>query len=221
MAFINKPVAGLFYENRFLIKELNYQAGAFVLPTKSGVFGVSLSYYGNKFYSEGKTGLAYAKSFGQRFSAGIQLDYLFTHLAENYGTRHSFTFEIGLFGKLTKNLSIAAHVFNPLNIKLADYNNERIPAVIRLGIMYSFSESLLVVLEAQEIISRKPSVNAGIEYRLLKKAFFRLGLMASDYFQLSFGFGLDIKNLSIDIATSYHPVLGISPKASIAFKFGN
>jgi len=219
MAFLNKPAAGLYYENKFLIKELNVQAGAVVLPTKSGVFGLSLSYYGNKLYCEGKTGLAYAKNFGHRFSAGIQLDYLFTRIAENYGTRHSFTFEIGLLGKITKNLTLAAHVFNPINVRLADYNNERIPAIIRLGVLYSFSDNLLVALEAEESISLKPGINAGIEYRLLKKAFFRIGLSASDHIQYSFGLGLDVKNISIDIAAAYHPVLGISPKASLGFIF--
>jgi hypothetical protein len=219
MAFLNKPAAGLYFENKFLVKELNLQAGAAVLPTKSGVFGLSLSYYGNKLYSEGKTGLAYAKNFGQRFSAGIQLDYLFTRIAENYGTRHSFTFEIGLLGRITKNLTLAAHVFNPIIIKLADYNNERIPAIIRLGILYNFSENLLVTMEAEEKISLKPGVNAGIEYRLLKKAFIRIGLSASDHMLYSFGFGLEVKNMNMDIAAAYHPVLGISPKASLVFTF--
>jgi len=219
MAFIGKPAAGFYYGNKFLIKELNRQAGAVVYPTRSGVFGLSLSYYGNRLYCEGKTGLAYAKSFGQRFSAGIQLDYLFTRVAENYGTRHTFTFEIGLLGKITKNLTLAAHVFNPVNAKLSAYNNERIPAIIRLGILYRFSDDLLVTLEASEKISDKPEAHAGMEYRLLKKAFFRLGLSVSDHIQYSFGFGLDVKNVSIDIAAVYHPVLGISPEASLGFIF--
>ena len=37
---------GLYYENRFMVKELGLRCGAFVLPTKSGVFGLNYNYFG-------------------------------------------------------------------------------------------------------------------------------------------------------------------------------
>lgn len=221
MAFIGKPAFGADAENRFLIRELNRYAIAAILPTRAGVFGISASFYGNKLYSEGKTGLSYARSFGKRISAGVQLDYLFVHLAESYGTKHLFTCELGLLGKVTRNLTLATHIFNPLNVKLSAYNNERIPAKIRFGLQYHFFDGLFASVEVEEKFSERPSFHAGVEYRLLKWSFLRTGVSISDYAVCSLGVGLMLKWLAVDMAASYHPVLGISQKLSVTFYLKN
>lgn len=221
MAFIGKPAFGADAENSFLIRELNRYTIAAVLPTRAGVLGISASFYGNKFYSEGKTGLSYAKSFGKRISAGVQLDYLFVHLAESYGTKHLFTCEVGLLGKVTRKLILATHVFNPLNAKLSAFNGERIPAMIRFGLQYHFFDGLLASVEVEEKFSYRPSLRAGVEYRLLKWSFFRAGVAIGDYAVCSLGVGLLMKWFALDMAASYHPVLGISQKLSVTLYLKN
>src|SRR5215210_5975215 len=69
--------AGITNELRFMVPELSVRGLAIAIPVKkSGVFGLSISYFGYSVYNEKKIGLAYARAFGEKFSAGIQIDYL-------------------------------------------------------------------------------------------------------------------------------------------------
>ncbi len=207
---------GFYYNNPFFLKELSLKTAAFVLPTKSGVFGVNLNYFGYKLYNESKLGLAYAKSFGKMFSTGIQLDYVSTHIGENYGSKNVLTFEVGIRSQLNKNLCIAAHIFNPIRAKIADYNDERVETIIKLGVLYSFSDKLLVTVETDKYIDYKPVLKAGVEYSILKKTYLRMGISTNPSIY-TFGFGLNFKRLKIDFATTIHQVLGSSPQISLVY----
>ncbi|MBI9036916.1 MAG: hypothetical protein JEY97_02175 [Bacteroidales bacterium] len=215
---INNISAGFYFENRFLIKDLGICFGAFVLPTKSGVFGLSVKYFGNKLYNETKAGLAYSRSFGEHFSAGIQLDYFSTNIGENYGSKNLISFEAGIITKINEQLNIAAHVFNPIRIMFNDYNNERIPTILKFGLSYKFSDKLQTMLETEKDIDKKAIFKAGIEYRIIEKIYVRGGI-TSDPTLYTFGFGINFKKLKIDFASSMHQTLGYSPQISIVYTF--
>lgn len=218
LAGFTNMAAGIYFENRYLMKELSRKAGAFVLPSRSGVFGLSYENFGSTLYNESKIGLAFARSFGSNFSAGIQLDYLNTHLSENYGNHDAFTFEAGIQARVNKNLVIGAHVFNPLNVKLSSETGERIPAIIRVGAGYNFSEALLLTGEIEKNIDLKTRIKSGVEYKVVKQAFIRAGITTNPT-TYSFGFGLDLKKLKVDLASTVHQVLGYSPQLSISYYF--
>ena len=217
LANLKSISAGFYYENRYSLKELSMKSGAFILPTKSGVFGLSMNYFGYKNYNEQKIGLAYAKSFGERFSAGLQMDYLSTHIGEEYGNKRTFTFELGVIAELTENLCLGAHIFNPARVKLNDYNNERIPTIAKLGLSYKFSEKLLLSIETEKDINFEPEFKGGIEYKIIKEIYIRTGISTNPVLN-TFGFGIEIKRLKIDFASSLHPVLGYSPQISMVYK---
>jgi len=218
LAGFTNTAAGIYFENRFMVKELSRKVAAFVVPSRSGVFGVSYENFGSTLYNESKIGLAFARSFGGNFSGGIQLDYLNTHLSENYGNHAAITFEAGLMAHLNKNLVIGAHVFNPLNVKISGETGESIPAIIRLGAGYNFSESLLLTGEIEKNIDLKTRIKSGIEYHVVKQAFIRGGI-TSNPTTYTFGFGLDMKKLKVDFASSVHQVLGYSPQISVSYYF--
>ncbi len=208
--------AGLYYENRFGLKNLGLKAGAIAVPTKSGVFGLSITHFGYSQYNESKIGLAYAKAFGTKFSAGVQLDYLSTHIAENYGNSSALAAEIGLRYQINKNLCIGAHIFNPTRAKVADYNNEHAPTIARLGLSYAFSEKLILAAESEKDIDYDPVFKAGIEYRPIKQLYFRTGISTNPVLN-AFGFGLEFKSFNLDFSASYHQALGFTPQVSLIF----
>ena len=208
--------AGFYYENKFFLKELSFNSCALVLPTKSGVFGFSTNYFGYNKYNESKFGLAYAKQLGKKISVGIQIDYLYTHIAENYGNKGIATFEIGFLSNLTNEFSIGAHIFNPISAKLNDYGNERIPTVFKLGLSYNFNKKVLVCTEVEKDFNFKPLFKAGLEYHIVKEIYIRAGISTNPTL-FTFGFGLEFKNLKLDLASSMHPVLGYSPQISLIY----
>ena len=218
LAGFTNIAAGIYFENRYLMKELSQKSLAFVLPSRSGVFGVSYNNFGSTLYNETKIGLAFARSFGSNFSAGLQLDYLNKRLGENYGNHVAFTFEVGIQARVNKSLVIGAHVFNPLNVKLSSETDERIPAIIRLGAGYNFSKVLLLTGEIEKNIDLKTRIKSGIEYQVVKQAFIRAGITTNPM-TYTFGFGLDLKKLKVDFASTVHQVLGYSPQISISYYF--
>lgn len=219
LAGLENMAASVHYENRFMVKQLSMQGAAFALPTKSGVFGVSFSRFGYSQYNESKYGLAFAKAFGENFYAGVQLNYLNTHIGEGYGNKGAFTAELGIRATLAKGFHLGFHAYNVTRSKMADYNNERIPTILRLGLQYDFSERVFLAAEVEKDIDHKPIFKAGAEYHFVKAFYLRAGVATNPYLN-TFGLGLEIaEKLRLDVATSIHPVLGISPQGSLSYTF--
>ncbi len=220
-ALVGMEQAGVavYYENRFLLSSLNLQGATAVLPTpKVGVFGLTYSRFGNALYNQSRYGLAYGKKLFKFLSVGLQLSYLNTHLAEDYGDRHSFIAEIGLLSQVTDKLRIGFHAFNLTRTVLAEATDERVPMNFRLGLQYDFSEKVRVAIEAEKDLELAPVFKGGVEYRPADIFLIRVGV-GSQPFHADLGLGLKLKNFHFDIAGSVHPVLGFSPKASLAYRF--
>jgi hypothetical protein len=218
MAYYKKIAAGVYYENRFLTKETGLKCLAVVVPIKkAGVIGLNLSNFGYSLYNESKIGLAYAMAFGDHISAGLQLDYIYTHIGDNYGNKGLLTFEVGLRAKIIKELVLAVHVFNPANLKLVPGESERIPLIYKVGLSYSFKDKALIAAEVEKDMNFKPVFKVGAEYKVAKPVFLRIGI-ATNPMLYSFGAGFEFYHFKLDISASRHPQLGFSPQASLTWE---
>jgi hypothetical protein len=218
MAFFSHPAAGVYYENRFLIKELGYQCGAFIQPTKHGSFGGNVVYNGDRNMNQLQAGIAYARKYGDRFSAGLQVDFLRSFIAENYGSRIMITFEAGILTQITRDLLFGVHIFNPVSAKISSYNDERIPSVINAGLNYTFSDKFSFMAEAVKSSFLPLDIRTGAEYKFIKGTYVRAGVTTNP-FRYTFGCGIVVQSLTIDFSTSVHQVLGFSPQISLQYQF--
>lgn len=220
-AFTRKITVGAYFENRYLLKELSYRGLGVIIPTtEKDAFGLNVQQFGYSQYMESKVGLSYSKKFSESFAAGLQFDYLNTKVGEGIGSKNLFTFEIGLYSKLNKQLSLGFTAFNPARTKFSDYNdyNEYVPIVLKLGARYDFSDNLFVISEIEKDILNDPILRLGIDYKLSEMFFVRGGI-STGVVAYSFGMGMHVKNFSFDIATSVHQVLGASPQVSLQYTF--
>jgi hypothetical protein len=211
-------VAGVYFENRYLAREMSFGAAGFSLPAVDGVIGLSVAYFGYSLYNESKVGLAYARSFGDRLSIGVQLNYLYTFIGEGYGSAGNLAAEAGMIYELLPNLQVGAHVFNPTRARISGYSDERIPTVLRFGAAYHFSERVLLSIETEKDLEREPVFRAGLEYGITEQIFLRAGLGTKPTTN-AFGLGINLGGLRIDLSTSFHHILGYSPQASIRYEF--
>jgi hypothetical protein len=218
MAFYGKTSAGIYFENRYLIKELGIQTGAFSLKTKYGMLGATIAYSGDANYNTTQAGLSYALKFGSRFAAGIRLDYIGTKLGEEYGKRSNVTFDAGIMVKITDQFTFGAHTFNPMHVKLSEYNNESIPTILNAGFGFTFSDKLLLTAEAYKNSEFPMELRTGAEYKLGNVAFARIGL-GTNPARYTFGFGIVMKNFTFDLSSSVHSQLGYSPQVSMQYSF--
>ena len=87
---------------------------------------------------------------------------------------------------------------------------------MRLGTVYSFSDRVLVSVEAEKDADYKPVIRGGLEYRPLPGFYLRAGA-ASNPGLIAFGFGIVMKKLRLDIASSFHSQLGFSPSVGLQY----
>ncbi|MCU0433212.1 MAG: hypothetical protein MUC87_07160 [Bacteroidia bacterium] len=217
LGFIQKFQAGAFYESRFLVPGLGQSAVAAALPVKAGVFGLNMSSLSlQNLYMANKVGLGFAKTFGPKISAAVQLNWVYTRFGNNYGAASSAVADVGFISEPVKNLTFGIHIFNITRSKLGGDSDENIPTVMRVGGAYKFSEKLLVTLEAEKDIDFKPVIRGGIEYRPADVLYLRAGV-ASNPGLSAFGFGLMLQKMRLDVATTFHPQLGFSPSVGLQY----
>ena len=220
LAWLENICAGASYDNRFTLANMSTKSFVFALPVKAGTFALSGDVFGYSQYNEKKAGIAFAKKLGEKFSAGVQLDYLNTFINDDYyGSRTAFAVEAGLLAEPIKNFRIGLHVYNLSRTKLAEYADEKIPTIFRLGASYKFSEKLFWSVEEEKDIDRKAVFKSGLEYHVAEALYLRGGIGTNPTL-FSFGFGLKMSNLVLDMASTYHQILGFSPAVSLTYRFG-
>jgi hypothetical protein len=77
----------------------------------------------------------------------------------------------------------------------------------------------LLITEAEKDIDNPARFKAGVEYKIVDALHLRGGI-ATNPSQYSLGVGINVKDLKIDLATSYHEVLGVTPAISLSYFFG-
>lgn len=219
LADIEGATLGVGYNNEFLLKEMATRYVGFAMPvTKNSAFSLNVSQFGYSLLNQTKLGVGYGMKFTERFSGGIQLDYFHLKLGDLYGSTGALTFELGAIYKLSDQWIIGSHIFNPVMAKLADYNDERMTTVINAGCTFIASDQIRISAEAEKAMDTKPSVKIGIDYVIMDFLSIRTGA-ASNPTKMAFGFGLNFSNFSLDLAGSYHQILGFSPSTGIIYRF--
>jgi hypothetical protein len=206
LAGIKNFSAGIYSEQRFLLKELASYSFTVALASSTGNFGLSGDYTGGNLFNETGLGLAYARKLGTRVDVGVQFHY-FSMKAGEYGAASTATFDVGAIFHLTEQVQTGVHVYNPVEMKLGQ---EKLPAFYGAGIGYDASPQLFIGAEVQKREDHPLTVNAGLQYVFADKLIARGGISSatSVYYM---GFGIKLKNLRVDATASFHPYLGITP----------
>jgi hypothetical protein len=207
--------AGFFYESRFGVDLLSLSAGSVVLPVGEGAFGLSFFQFGSGLFKENKYALAYARRFSEKWSAGIQLDYLSQTFPENARAKGFATVEGGVLFQPTENLHLGAHVFNPVKGGFdAPGGKVEMPVVFRAGGHYRFDEMVLIAFEAEKDSQNLALLKSGIEFLPVENLTLRFGVSGKP-FKYTAGVGYKTGNLSADLGFGYHGNLGITPSISV------
>jgi len=219
LAALEHPTAGAYYQQHWLSGDLAMQGLAFALPVGKGCFAVNGSAFGKAdLFSEQQFGLAYAMKLSDNFRVGVQLDYLNIRFGENYGSTNAVTAQAGLQAKLSDQLWIGAHLYNPTQAKIGGPYEEKTPAVFGAGIGYTFNDQVLLCVQADKDIDRDAQYRVGIEYRPVKALFVRTGVSTGPV-QAHFGAGVRMGTVEIDLAVAARSQLGITPMFNLNYRF--
>ena len=218
LANLKQVSAGLSYENRFLLKELQTQAFVVAIPLKIGVISAGAQSYGYKAYRTTRVGFGYSMKMGEKLSAGVQFNYQGLRI-ENYGNKNTVTAEAGILAKVNDKVSFGFSILNLGRAKLSEFQDDRFSTILRLGVRYQLSTKVLVLAEAEKEIETPLRAKAGIEYELLERFYMRVGA-ASNPMELTFGFGYQFKNrFKLDMGSAWQQHLGWSPHFGFTYDF--
>ena len=218
LAWLDKPTVTLTSSNRFLLKELSGAGAGFAMPSKYGVFGFNVNYFGFNAFNRKLAGLSYTQKLTDNIALGVKADYLQTSIAE-YGSNSALTGELGVCIKVIKDLSFGMKVFNPFMVSGGYYTDEKIPTYFLLGMNYKLSDRVMMIAEESKDLNSPSRFHAGIEYKPGNKIFIRGGL-STQPFEYGFGAGFELKSFTVDIASAYHAQLGYSPTLSLKYALG-
>jgi hypothetical protein len=220
LGFLKEAGGGVYYENRFFLKEFQYQGLVYAQPLKKGTISFGGQYSGFTLYSTSRAGLGYALALSERLSMGVQINYMNVRQPSYYGTKHGVSGEFGLGVKVTSKWTFAMAVNNITRTNLAKYQNERFETIIRMGTLYEFSKRVLVSTELEKDIVYPLRVKMGVEYHPVEPFYIRAGAGVNAT-SVAFGFGYAIKNLRIDLGSNYVQPMGFHTAASLNFVFLN
>ena len=218
LAGLERPTAGMYFQNHWLSEELSMKGLAVALPLGNGTIAISGSDFGYSLYREQQFGVAYAMRFGDGLRAAVQLDYLSTRLGENYGSSSAVMAELGMQARLTEDLWIGAHLYNPGGATLGGPYDEKIPTLLRVGLGYTFSDKLQMTADVVKDIDRKEQLRMGLEYHPNEVLFIRTGFSTAAV-QGHVGVGVRFGQFDMDMAVSFNGDLGATPQLNLNYRF--
>ncbi len=214
LGYLTNISAGIFHQSGF-VKQQNLQGIGFAFPTKTGTIAASYSYFGFSQYNEMQAGLAFGRSFTRYFAAGLQLNYLSTRIADNYGSSNTVHFEVGVLSQPIENLFIGAHVYNPSRSKIGD---EVIPTIFKLGAGYLFSDKVYFGIETEKDLKHDAVFKSGLHYQLIEYVSLQTGISTNPT-RYSFGVGFHFTNIHAHVGFLRHQTLGFTPSFTLGYGF--
>lgn len=228
---LTRPTAGAHLENRYLIASLNMVAAAVALPlgtvesaaaeqparASRGVLGAEVQRFGGALYSETRLGAAYGYRLGV-VNIGGRLDVLQVSF-QDLGSRRAIVGSLGgQVEVVPERLTFGVYLYNLNQAKLANYQDERVPTVLRAGLAYRPSKQVLLLAETEKDVERAASLKVGLEYLPLPAVAIRAGY-ASLSQQTTGGVGVRAGNFQVDYAAGWHGVLGLSQFLSLNWQW--
>ena len=238
---IQRPSVGFYAENRYFSSALNVGALTVALPlgvatapaapegatpapaaaatwARNGVVAFEAQRFGGALYNETRVGVGYAYRFGQ-ISLGARADMLQVSI-EGLGSRRVALGTLG--GQIEivpRRLSFGASLYNLSQTKLASYQDERVPTILKAGLAYRPGAQVLLLVETEKDVERDANFKVGLEYWPVPVLAARLGL-ASLTEQASAGIGVLAGAFQIDYAAAFQQALGFSQHLSVSKSWG-
>ena len=219
LAVIDRPEIAGSFQDRFLVSELSTRSGLFVFPVQSSVCAISIYQFGKNPFRQEKFGFAYARQLFPQLNFGVQFNYFQMFLSEDNRSVGTSGLELGFQYLFVKKLVLGFHVLNPYKTGIRTLSGTFLyPSRINFGVLYHLSDVFSIATELDNEFNRQFIVKTGLEYIILENLFLRTGISGKPY-QLSAGIGFKVKELIMDLATTYNQYLGNSPSISFQYQF--
>jgi hypothetical protein len=117
---------------------------------------------------------------------------------------------------ISENLRTGLQVSNPTGAKLGKSGEEKLPAIISLGLGYNLSDKLLMTANFEKVENKPANIIAGLHYSFDEKLFANAGVTSSSagYF---LGMGVQLNSFQLIATATLHQQLGFTPGLMLLF----
>ena len=211
---------GIYGERRFMIEQLNMFSLASAFRTHSGNFGLTGSYFGFSQSNQTELSLSYGRKITKTVDIGAAFHYHAISQSGIYGNSSAITGSVGMLLHLSDKITAGINVYNPFRAQWSKVSDgERLPSRYNFGLGYDASDKFYLTAELEKEEGHEVNVNLALHYQFIPQFFIRGGIasLTSSYYA---GLGMQLSRFRFDIATSFHPQLGVSPGAVLLCNFG-
>ena len=211
-------VVSFFASEAFGLAALRLGGVAYLEPTRLGTFALGVRAFGFEDYRDVHLQGGFARGFRlgttRRFLLGLGLRHQRVTIP-GYGHAGAMALSIGAIVALGPTLSLG---FQAANIHGPTRAGEALPRHLAVGLAYTPTEQVLVVLDASKDVRFPLSVRGGIEIQPVEVLALRAGA-ATEPARLTAGVGLRLGMLRADFAGERHEVLGWSPAVAFGLRW--
>lgn len=213
---VDKIVAAINYEQRFLDQHISAQSALFIYPGLKNVFALAFSRYGFAVYNEQQVSLACARKWGD-ISVGLGFNYHQLKI-RNYGASDAVSVDIGFQYQLNKSITLGTHIANPTGSGFDNEISGAIPVIMDFGAAFKVSNKVLLTSEVQKTLNSATLLKFGTEYKIMDWLAMRGGISSNPLRQY-LGLGIRHEGLRFDAATYSQDYLGLVPQVGLSYEF--
>jgi hypothetical protein len=223
---LTQASVGFYGENRYLSSAFNTVAFVAAMPLGTiatekppsrGVVGFEAQRFGSNLYAEQRLGLGYGYRGGQ-VSVGGRIDVLQVSIL-GLGSRRVLAASLGGQAELIPHrLVFGGYLYNLNQAKLATYEDERVPTVLKAGLSYRPTDKLMLNIECEKDVEQTADFKAGLEYRVVEALALRAGF-ASLAELTTAGVGFKAGLFQIDYAAAWQSALGLNQHVSVSVQW--
>ena len=218
IGYVDEISFGFQYENRFLLSELSTKSLQFAIPTSLINTALSASYFGFSQYNEILLGIGFSRNFSDKFSLGLQFNYINAYFKTPNRYYGSFFPQFGLNYSLSSKFNLGFSVYNPFqSVIKSPFSTKQLPSIFSLGGAYKISPEFVFLFQADKEVSSDYRFALGAEYNMLQFLTVKGGIYHNGYLVPCFGFKTDLGTLSLDLNAELHPLLGLVSLASVRY----
>lgn len=209
------------YFNKYGLKELGTVGLAVSLPNELLSTGVNISSFGYDRYRESLFRLFVGKSLTDKWSAGISIQYAMLQTELHEEQPQYLSTDVGVVYSPVEKVLVTLLIMDlpSVAIKKEITDIETIIGYsLQVGFQWEVINDLLIAGTAETNKQTTLTGSVGIEYRLIDHFQVRVGIKATPLMP-SLGVGYQFSGFTVDVATLYHPILGMSTGIGLKYSF--
>lgn len=208
-----------YYRNSFFSPKLHDYALQFAAHfPKYGTTGLFVQRSGFRLFNRNKVSLAYARSFGEHFSMGMNFNYHLIQQGAGYGSLHAFSADLGIQVRFLNKFQWGFAVYNPIPMHVSTLWPEKLPFIVGTGFQYQHNSGFKICMELDKWIRAQWNFRMGIEYKFMKKYYLAVGFHTQPLAP-TFGFGFEHKKWRLHWASAYNFPAGMEMALSLAYQW--